>query len=321
MKVRGGNSQKRNQAMTKNSRFVFVNPGTSKIKQITISLPKVIFSILIVTLLIVVALKVSSDLVIKLNHNSKISQLQKKNSVLEEQLKFMSDKITFIRDQLNQVEELDDKVRARLDIPLIDSDVRQVGIGGSDITHFSGPELEDLHLKSTIVDNQSVLARLEREIKLEVDSYKKLISTMERKDDSLRFLPAIKPVPNGRLTDGFGRRRHPIFKRIMPHYGVDLAANRGTPILASADGYVNFTGKNGGYGLFISINHKYGFETKYGHLQKIYVRRGQFVKRGEKIGEVGNTGISTAPHLHYEVHYHGKAIDPTDFYFNDLNFN
>jgi murein DD-endopeptidase MepM/ murein hydrolase activator NlpD len=106
----------------------------------------------------------------------------------------------------------------------------------------------------------------------------------------------------------------------MAHHGIDIASNRGTPILAPGDGYITFTGKNGGYGLFVSINHKYGFETKYGHVQKIYVRRGQYVKRGDKIGEVGNTGISTAPHLHYEVHYRGKPVNPADYYFNDIKF-
>ena len=180
--------------------------------------------------------------------------------------------------------------------------------------------MDDEELRSVMLNYQSAIARLEREIKLENESFIKLISTMERKEDSLRFLPEIKPVTNGRITDGFGKRRHPLFKRIIPHHGIDLSANRGTPILAPADGYVTFTGRNGGFGLFISIDHKYGFKTHYGHLQKIYVRRGQFISRGEKIGEVGNSGISTAPHLHYEVHYRNKPLDPANFYFHDIKF-
>ncbi|MEJ2635342.1 MAG: M23 family metallopeptidase [Calditrichia bacterium] len=306
--------------MVNKPRVVIIDSNSSKIKQVTFSFPKVIIGLSVLIFLIGLSLKISVDLGIKFNHNSKISQLQKENSVLESQLKSMGEKITHMRSQVDQIEELDDNLRSRLDIPAIDADVRQVGIGGSDIAHISGIEMDNPQLKSSLINSQSVLARLEREIKLETESYKKLLSTMERKEDSLRYLPAIKPVTNSRLTDGFGRRRHPIFKRIMPHHGIDLAANRGTPVLATADGYVTFTGKNGGYGLFISINHKYGFETKYGHLQKIYVRRGQYVKRGEKIGEVGNTGISTAPHLHYEVHYHGQPVDPVDYYFNDLTF-
>ncbi len=104
------------------------------------------------------------------------------------------------------------------------------------------------------------------------------------------------------------------------HRGVDLATNKGTPIIAPSDGYVVYAGRNAGYGLFIQINHKYGFETYYGHLNKIYVRKGQFVKRGDKIGEVGSSGISTSSHLHYEVHYNGNALNPTQFFLNDIEY-
>lgn len=300
--------------------FIFINPKTTSVKQIKISMTRFLLSIGFGLILIGVSLKVAIDMGIKFNHNSQIARLQNENVLLQQQIKLMGEKITVIREHIDQIEELDDKIRARLDIPPLGEDVRLVGIGGSDISNLSHLKLEDLKLQSVILNNQTTLARLEREIKLENDSFEKLLSTMERKEDSLRFLPAIKPVLNGRITDGFGKRRHPIYKRIMEHHGIDLAADRGTPVLAPGDGYINFTGKNGGYGLFISINHKYGFETKYGHLQKIYVRRGQYVKRGDKIGEVGNTGISTAPHLHYEVHYKNKPINPSDYYFNDIKF-
>lgn len=306
--------------MDNKPRFIFIKPGASKVKQITISLPKIFIGSIVILFLIALSLKVSTDFIVKFSQNSQISKLQKQNTFLEQELKEMGKKILSIRDQVDQIEKLDDKLRSRLDIPPIDADVRQVGIGGSDIAHRSGVEINDSRLGSSIASNQSLLARLSREVKLETESFRELISTMERKEDSLRYLPAIKPVLTGRLTDGFGRRLHPIFKRIMPHHGIDLSANRGTPIIAPADGYVSFTGRNGGYGLYVSINHKYGFETKYGHLQKIYVRRGQFVKRGDKIGEVGNTGISTAPHLHYEIHYRGKAVNPVNYYFDDLVF-
>ncbi len=314
------NRKKGKRRMKKQPAFVFIHPDSSKIKKIHISIPKIIIGLIITILIIVGSLKLSVNLIIKLSHNSRIAQLQKKNSILEHQLKQMTDQITALREKINNIEQIDDELRAQLDVPPIAEDVRKVGIGGSDVSQYSNIKLDDPELESLLAQNQSVLARLEREIKLEEESFKELLTTMERKEDSLRFLPAIKPVPNARLTDGFGKRRHPILKRIMPHHGIDLAANRGTPILAAADGYVTFTGRNGGYGLFVVIDHKYGFKTKYGHLQKIYVRRGQFVKRGDKIGEVGNTGLSTAPHLHYEVHYRGKPVNPTQFYFNDIVF-
>ncbi|HFE64978.1 MAG TPA: M23 family metallopeptidase [Caldithrix sp.] len=307
--------------MENESRFILLDRNSSKIRHINLSLPKIFIGLLVITFLIVTSLKISTEMMIKLNQNSKIAQLEKTNKLLEKQIFQMTEKLKIVRSQIDQIEQYDDQLRSQLDIPPLDADVRKVGIGGSDIDNFNDLELENLDLRTTIANNQTILDRLDREIKLESNSYKLLLVTAERKEDSLRYLPAIKPVPNGRLTDGFGVRRHPILKRLMPHHGIDLAAKRGTPILATADGYIIFTGRNGGYGKFVSIKHKYGFVTKYGHLQKIYVRRGQFVKRGDKIGEVGNTGLSTAPHLHYEVHYKGKPINPVNYYFSDIKFN
>jgi murein DD-endopeptidase MepM/ murein hydrolase activator NlpD len=300
--------------------FIFIDPRSTVVKQYKISITKFVLVVFVLFLFIGISLKLAIDLGIKFNHNSQITQLQAENGILQQQLKIMGDKILTIRNHIDQIEILDDQIRSRLDLTPIEDDVRQVGIGGSDLSKIAGIAIEDLKLQSVILNNQSTLARLEREIKLESESFQKLLSTMDRKEDSLQYLPAIKPVLNGRITDGFGKRRHPIYKRITDHNGIDIAANRGTPVLASGDGYITFTGTNGGYGNFISINHKYGFETKYGHLQKIYVRRGQFVKRGDKIGEVGNSGISTAPHLHYEVHFRGKCVNPSDYYFNDIEF-
>ncbi|GAB4376790.1 MAG: M23 family metallopeptidase [Calditrichia bacterium] len=307
--------------MKKQPRFILVNTTSSNIKKIYISIPKVIAAFLIVTFIIFLSLKLSADLVFNLSQNSKIAQLQQQNTILSKQLSQMTETISSLRAYVDQIEQLDDKIRKSLDVPLLDDDIRKVGIGGSDIEQASAINLNEPELKSVIIDNNVKLARLEREIKLELESFGELLTTVERKEDSLRFLPAIKPVPNGRLTDGFGKRRHPILKRILPHYGIDLSADRGTPVLAPADGWVSFTGRNGAYGNYITIDHKYGYKTSYGHLQKIYVRKGQFVRRGDKIGEVGNTGRSTAPHLHYEVHYKNKPVDPIEYYFPDIYFD
>ena len=307
--------------MRKNARLIYIDTNKSKIKQFNISFPKIFLGIVLFIFLIGIALKISSDLMIRLNHNSKIARLRKENLILQKQIEMQAEKIAFLREQIDQIEKLDDEIRMHLDMPPIPEDVREVGIGGSDISQFSSLDLDNPGVQAAITNNNIILDRLEREIKLESESFKKLLTTVERKKDSLRFLPALKPVPGGRETDGFRKRRHPILGRIMMHWGQDFAANRGTPVIAPADGYVTFAGRNGAYGLFISIDHKYGYETRYGHLQKIYVRKGQFVKRGDKIGEVGNTGRSTAPHLHYEVRYKGKPVDPREYYFPDIEFS
>ncbi|RMF59954.1 MAG: M23 family metallopeptidase, partial [Calditrichaeota bacterium] len=210
--------------------------------------------------------------------------------------------------------------RTILDLPKINEEVRQVGIGGTELNIPNKDILSDFSLGNDLVENLKVLKQLEREIRLEKDSYQQLITTLERRQDSVRYLPAIRPVHNAYLSSSFGNRFHPILHKNHFHKGVDLATNKGTPVYATADGYVTFAGLNGGFGRMVEINHKYGFVTYYGHLNKIYVRKGQFVKRGEKIGEVGKTGLATNTHLHYEVRYKGKPINPLSFFLDESEF-
>ena len=115
---------------------------------------------------------------------------------------------------------------------------------------------------------------------------------------------------NGRFSSGFGMRRHPILGYTRMHRGVDIAAPWGSPVFAASDGVVQFAGRSSGYGNFIKVTHGNGYGTGYGHLSRIYVRGGETVRRGQRIGAVGNTGLSTGPHLHYELYRNGMAVNP-----------
>jgi murein DD-endopeptidase MepM/ murein hydrolase activator NlpD len=307
--------------MKKKPVLLYVNPNkSSEIREFNLSFKKIIFAVVAVIAIVVFVLKYSVDFIVDFSQNSKISQLKKENLVLKTELEKIGDKISTIRSSVDFLENRDDQIRAMLDLPPINSDVRQVGIGGAN-PELSGPvNANELSVGGELVENLGHLEKLEREVRLERDSYQRLLTTVERRQDSLRYLPVLKPVHDAYLSSGFGNRRHPIHRRMHFHRGIDLATNRGTPIIAPADGYVVSAGQNGGYGLFIAINHVYGFETYYGHLNKIYVRKGQFVKRGDKIGEVGSTGLATSSHLHYEVHYKGKALDPRKFILNDIQY-
>jgi murein DD-endopeptidase MepM/ murein hydrolase activator NlpD len=308
--------------MRKRSQLIYINPSNSKIKKIQVSKTKLIISFISFLILMIFSLKLSSDLMLKLNYNSTISKLKQENLTVLQQLKAMAERINSIRNQMNQIESLDDELRATLDLNLMNPDVREVGVGGSDNAQFSAMDIDNPEVGSSLSSNHLNLARLEREIKLELESYQTLLYTAQRKKDSLRYLPILKPVPkDSRETDGFRKRRHPIIGRYLMHYGQDFGAKRGTPIFAPADGRVTFVGKNGAYGLFVTIDHKYGYHTNYGHLQTAFVKYGDVVKRGDKIGEVGNSGRSTAPHLHYEVYYQGKPVDPKDYYFPDISLD
>ena len=125
----------------------------------------------------------------------------------------------------------------------------------------------------------------------------------------LASTPTIAPVV-GLITDGFGRRKDPFTGRLAYHRGLDISARRGTPIHAPADGIVVFSGRNGGLGRCLRISHDFGFTTVYGHLDKILVEPGTEVHRGQEIGLLGNSGRSTGPHLHYEVHVNGVSKNP-----------
>ncbi len=131
----------------------------------------------------------------------------------------------------------------------------------------------------------------------------------------------LQVIPNGDpiqvfkgYTSGFGERNHPTLEKKLFHYGLDYRAEIGTGIIAPSDGVIEFAGFNtGGFGNLIIISHNYGFKTYYAHLSKIDVKVGDFVKKGQKIGNTGNTGRSSGPHLHYEVHYLGKKLNPKNF--------
>jgi murein DD-endopeptidase MepM/ murein hydrolase activator NlpD len=175
--------------------------------------------------------------------------------------------------------------------------------------------------------NGSVISNATDEGEVEVEgnltslpqaSLEKLLQKM--KVDSLERRFWLRQIPNGkpthykRITSPFGIRIHPIYHRREFHKGIDLAARVGTPVVATADGLVvSAVHSNRGYGNVIIIQHNFGFSTLYGHLHKIFVHPGQYVRKGEVIGEVGNTGLSTAPHLHYEVRFLARPFNPYPF--------
>jgi murein DD-endopeptidase MepM/ murein hydrolase activator NlpD len=132
------------------------------------------------------------------------------------------------------------------------------------------------------------------------------------KKSLLNSTPTILPT-NGWITSYFGPRKSPHSGRIKMHEGLDVGAKYGTPIIAPADGFISFAGKKSGFGLFVRIDHGYGIQTLFAHSQKLHVKKGQIIKRGHLIAEVGNTGHSTGPHLHYEVRVNGVAVDPLYF--------
>jgi len=140
------------------------------------------------------------------------------------------------------------------------------------------------------------------------------LAEAETLENAVKSLPLARPVPDDSYqTSSFGVRRDPFTQRPTQHQGIDYGGRSNTPILATAEGVVTFVGRNGAYGKTVMIDHGHGFKTRYAHLNKTFVKRGQKVKKGEKIAGMGSTGRSTATHLHYEVHFQGRQYDPAKF--------
>jgi murein DD-endopeptidase MepM/ murein hydrolase activator NlpD len=154
-------------------------------------------------------------------------------------------------------------------------------------------------------------------------SYDEINNMVKNKEKLLAATPSIQPVSNknlNRIASGYGYRIDPVYKDRRAHLGLDFTAPLGTPIYATADGRVKDAGFNtGGFGNRVVISHGFGYETLYGHMLRIKVRVGEMVKRGEVIGYVGNSGKSTGPHCHYEVHRNGVPVDPIYYFYNDLS--
>ena len=173
-----------------------------------------------------------------------------------------------------------------------------------------------------IANTLAKVAVMKEQLYKQRTSYDEILTLAKRKEEMLASIPAIQPISNKQLrqlASGFGMRIHPIYKVKKFHAGVDFSAVRGTPIYATGNGTIRLPNANDGYGNCIEIEHGYSYMTRYGHLDKIKVKNGQNVKRGEIIGFVGSTGTATSPHLHYEVHKSGKTVNPINYFFNDLS--
>jgi len=153
-----------------------------------------------------------------------------------------------------------------------------------------------------------------------------MVDRAEMKQEMLLHIPAIQPIDNDdlkRTASGWGYRIHPIYNISKFHYGQDFTAKSGTPIYATGKGKISHvipekSRASQGYGNLIIIDHGFGYRTLYAHLSKFGVEKDDYVERGDIIGYVGSTGISTGPHLHYEVIKNGKKVNPINYFFNDL---
>lgn len=245
-----------------------------------------------------------------------LSQMEYKYSLLDNQVDLMEKVLTNVQDRDANVH------RMIFGMDPVDEDIWQGGQGGfnkyKDITDYG-------ESSNMIKDVQNKVDKLALQMTVQSKSLDTLVNLASERDKMFASIPALKPVREDKLKrkiralSGFGMRLHPILKIRKMHTGMDFTAPRGTDIQASGDGVVvDVVRKRTGYGNHIIIDHGYGYKTLYAHMSKFDVLEGEHVTRGQKIGEIGNTGTSTAPHLHYEVIYKGRKVDPINFVMDGL---
>ncbi len=250
----------------------------------------------------------------------KEKMLLRENNQLKLQYESLNQNIGRLEKVLEDIEKRDDNIyRAIFNADPIPGNIRNAGFGG--VNRYE--DLEGYDNSNLVIETAKRIDQLTKAVYVQSKSYDEVIEMARNREDQLASLPAIQPISNKDLTrtaSGWGYRIHPIYKIRKFHYGMDFTAPTGTEIYATADGTVSYVERSRrGYGNHIIIDHGYGYQTLYGHMNDFNnIWKGKKVKRGDVIGYVGSTGLSTAPHLHYEVHMNGKKVNPVNYYFEDL---
>jgi hypothetical protein len=243
---------------------------------------------------------------------SKLAKLENENRLLLQKVKAVDKGIAQLSGKIGRLLEENQQYRCIAGLQFLNEDVIEAGIGG--MPPVGDPYLFEIdsYLAKRLQNQDTQLDALLRKADLARQSIKDAIENIKATSDKWAHYPSIKPT-KGYISSGFGRRLHPVFKKMQFHSGIDLKTSEGLPILAAADGRVIQSAKRGGFGKTVTIDHGYGIRTFYAHCSEIYVSEGEPVKRGDVIGRVGHTGRTTGAHLHYEVHVDGVPKNPLNF--------
>ncbi len=291
--------------MNKN-KFSFQFLSSDRLHQINFSLTNFLtfFGVFIAALLVLnysLSLRFSEDY-----YKIKLEETDQKYSEVSKEL---LDRITQLENELKLIEEKDSELRTYATLSPLSDDVKAQGVGGSEV---------DMNLNT--VDNSSIMFLKEKvdslafAVNIQKDSFNTIFNKIKSNEKMYRHIPSISPV-KGYIGSKYGYRTDPIDGKRRMHSGLDFPVNLNTDVVATGDGVVTKAQYDSGWGRYIKIDHGYGYETVYAHLWKINVKKGQKVKRGDKIGKSGNSGRAAGFHLHYEVHKNNKTVDPLNYFF------
>jgi murein DD-endopeptidase MepM/ murein hydrolase activator NlpD len=250
------------------------------------------------------------------NHGKLSNQMGNGNNILQEKLDGIVHNYLKINNELDSLVLVNNDLRIAANLPPVSDEEKRVGVGGGYFDNnidFS----KDLNsrLKTALINVEEI----SRKVEFEKTKYAEISNKMIENKQLFESIPAIKPCEGTLSEHGFGMRVHPVLNILRMHEGIDIIAEVGTSVRATGKGRVDFIGMKGGYGLCVEINHGFGYTTLYGHLSSANVQLGQTVSRGTVIARTGNSGLSSGPHLHYEVTHDGIKLDPVGFFFDDLN--
>jgi murein DD-endopeptidase MepM/ murein hydrolase activator NlpD len=295
---------------------VFVPHGSEPSKIIEVSYGLIKTAVGGVALGLAAALLVGYATMARTADLSRTAHLQDENSRLAQEIGELHGRLSSLSDTLTRISQRDARIRVLANLEPIDPQVQAAGIGGP--TLASRPGL--LNAGPAVRRSEEIrvdLNALIRRANLLASSFEEAKDSLASHSQRLAATPSIMPT-QGWLTSAFSSmREHPILHIARPHEGIDVTAPMGSPIEAPAAGVVTDAGWESGYGNTVTIDHGYGIVTKFAHASKLLVKRGQRVQRGQRIALVGNTGLATGPHLHYEVHVNGRPVDPLKYVLPD----
>lgn len=252
------------------------------------------------------------------NTRGDLASVKNENRYLESKLIELTDKYETLQLKLIDLGEKTENLRIAANLEPISADERLLGVGGGSFDNSLDFLItsNDLDLEKAIIFIDNITNKFE----FERLQYEEIASKMKTNMSLFESIPAMVPTKGEYIGSRFGIRIHPILKIRKMHAGIDFVVNTGAPVYSPGRGKVVYIGRNGGYGLEMEIDHGFGYRTRYAHLSKVLVKRGQKIMRGDVIAKTGNSGLSTGPHLHYEISHNGRKLNPSRFFFDDLGF-